>query len=136
MTVTQMVEKSLIQSAFTSAITCYWLGNETVLFLPQVFSNSVPCWVFGAVTGGISSIVNDTLHAFVKYEVPLEEKVGDVASLGLGMLSSGLVFQGILYALDPKLVSQYGLLAGLATGAISEVGASFTYNLLKTNSYI
>ena len=131
----EMIEKSVIQGAITSAITCYWLGNDVILSLPFT-SYEVPCWGVGAVLGVASSLVSDAVHYVVKEEIPLESKVNDMASNALGIVSSGVVFNGVLYALYPALPSQYGVLAGMVSGAIAEYGASFTYNLLKSYSVL
>lgn len=128
-----MIEKGVIQSAVTSGAVCYWMGCGTSALTNYGFLKS---WQVGALAGAISSVTSDALHYLVKEETHLADKVNDMASMGLSVVSSGLVFNSALYILQPNMPNGYGLLAGMVTGAVSEYASSFVYNLLKSYSVL
>ena len=135
MTVLSIVEKSLIQAVVTSAITSYAIGDYAVISVPWT-NYSFSAWQTGAIVGASSSLLSDSLHYIVKKEIPLHDKVNDMASMGLGIVSSGLAFNGALYLMYQDLPEQYGLLKGMVSGAVAEYSSSFIYNLLKSYSFI
>ena len=128
-----MIEKGAIQSAITSASVSYYMSGARAL-VPMF--GYVQAWQIGALAGFASSLVSDGLHYLVKEELHLADKVNDIGAMGLGLVSSGFVFNGVLYLLYNRLPQDYGILAGMVTGAVTEYATSFLYNLLKSYSVL
>ena len=123
-------EKSIIHGA-TSAVGSIIVGGyKTQLILPFT-SQRCPLWCAGGLAGVATSIINDIIHAYVLPEIPINKKVKSESAIVLGVGLSGLVFVSSLYALNPALPEEFGFLNSLGVGALSEVVAGYTLDMIR-----
>ena len=121
--------KSGVHGALSALGTVYLFGSRTHFMLP-VLNRASPLWVLGGVSGAISSLASDYIHAFVKNEIPLKEKAQDEASLVISAGVSAATFLLALYCVDRRMVTDFGMTSAIAVAVGAELGSSFLINML------
>lgn len=124
-----LAEKALIQGAITSCATGLYYGTGAVARIPYIGDTRLLYVAFGV--GGITSLVNDYVHKFVKDEVHIKKKAEDQASMLLGAGIGAVAYHISLSVLNPALARDTGMYMNGAIGAGSEIGGSFIYNLIR-----
>ena len=125
-----VLEKAAISSAITGVASMLTTGAK--LKTPIVFlRGNCPLFVFTGLAGAITSVLNDGIHYLIKNEVHISKKAQDEASLYLGALAGAGVYYLVIYAVNPYLARDMGYKTLLATGAVAEIGSSFTYDLIR-----
>ena len=130
MSFTSKAEKSIIHGA-TSAIGAVIVGGYRTRVLIPFFESDCPLWCIGAGAGIITSMANDFIHDYILPDIPVNQKVKSESAMVLGVALSGLIFTGSLYAVNPHLPMEFGVLNALGVGAGAEVVAGYTLDILR-----
>lgn len=123
------VEKSIIQGLTTGIVTGCYYGTNALARVPVV--GSMRLIYVTAIVGGVTSLLNDYVHNFVKDEVHISKKAEDEASLVLGAGLGAVMYNFSLSAINPSLARDTGIWLNSAIGAGSELAGSFVYNLMR-----
>ena len=120
------LEKSVIQGAVTGLATCIYYGSAAQA--RALGMKTRLCYV-GAGVGAVTSLINDFVHSYVKEEVPVRKKAEDQLSMGVGVGVGALVYNYMLFLVNPNLARDTGIVANSIIGGSSEFAGSFLYNL-------
>ena len=131
----EAIEKAGINGLLTGGASAYLFGTGSEIASP-IGAQTLPFPVFAGIVGAGSSLANDAIHILMKDAIPVSKKANDRASLITGLAINGIVFGGLLYAYDPAVLNDFGLLQALAVGAGAEFAGSSSYTYLKENSWL
>jgi hypothetical protein len=125
----QVVEKAALQAVITGGVTALYYGMSAVARVP--YCGDCKLMYVATVVGGVTSLVNDLIHQFVKEEVHIARKAEDQASLLIGAGVGAAIYHLSLTAINPALARDTGLLMNASIGGGSEIAGSFVYNLIR-----
>ena len=130
----EAVEKAGINGLLTGGASAYLFGVSSRISSP--FSQSMPFPIFAGLVGAGGSLIGDGIHIMMKDSIPISKKANDRASSITSAIVSGMAFGGLLYAYDPAVLNDFGMLSAFAVGAGSEFAGSSSYTYLKENSWL
>ena len=96
----------------------------------------MPFPIFAGLVGASGSLIGDGIDIMMKDSIPVSKNANDRASSITSAIVSGMAFGGLLYAYDPKVLNNFGMLSAFGAGALSEFGGSASYTYLKENSWL
>ena len=130
----EAVEKAGINGLLTGGASCYLFGKGSQIATP--FGQNMPFPIFAGLVGAGGSLIGDGIHIMMKDSIPVSKKANDRASAVTSSIISGMAFGGLLYAYNPQILSDFGMLSAFAVGAGSEFAGSASYAYLKENSWL
>lgn len=131
----QAIEKAGINGIVAGATTCALWGQKSAVYVPYI-NSTAPLYALAFGVGAIGSLTGDAVHQFIKSEIHISEKAKDSASMFLGLGINGAMFAGLLYAFDPSVLRDFGVIQAFTLGAGSEFVGSASYGYLKENLYL
>ena len=130
MSFSNFAEKALIHAGVTAASTMIISGSNAQVILPYL-NTKVPIYYVGAIAGAATSVANDLMHSMIMPDVPINKKVRSESAVVLGIALSALIFAGSLYAVNPSLPEEFGMLNTLGVGALGEVISGYTLDIIR-----
>ena len=91
--------------------------------------------VLAGLVGISGSFLGDLAHVFMNDAIPVSKKFNDQASVITGLAINGALFGAFLYAYQPEILNDFGVVQALCVGAGGEVAGSALYTYLKDNQY-
>ena len=131
----EAVEKAGINGLMSGGATAVLFGMGAQIASP-IGNQVIPFPIFAGIVGAGGSVLGDTLHLIMKDAIPVSKKFNDQASLLSGLAVNGVLFAGILYAYQPQVLEDFGMLQALAVGAGAEFAGSASYTYLKENQWL
>ena len=131
----EAVEKAGINGVLTGGASAFLFGTGAQISSP-IGGQTIPFPVFSALVGATGSLVGDAIHLMMKEAIPVSKKANDRASVITGLAINGMLFGGLLYAYDPSILNDFGMLQAFGVGAGAEVLGSAGYTYLKENSWL
>ena len=130
----EAVEKAGINGLLTGGASAYLFGRASQIASP--FGQNMPFPIFAGLVGATGSLIGDGIHIMMKDSIPVSKKANDRASLVTSAIISGLTFGGLLYAYNPAVLNDYGMLQAFVVAAGSEFAGASSYTYLKENSWL
>ena len=124
-----VLEKAAIQALITGGATGLYYGMNAMARIPYLGDTKLMYVATGV--GGVTSLINDLVHKFVKEEVHIARKAEDQASMVIGTGVGAAMYHLSLSIINPSLANDTGLLMNACIGGGSEIAGSFVYNLIK-----
>ena len=131
----EAVEKAGINGILTGCASGFLFGMSSGIASP-IGSQTIPFPVFCGLVGAVGSVAGDALHLIMKDSIPISKKWNDQASIISGMAINGMLFGGLLYAYQPQVLNDFGMLQAFCVGAGAEFAGSAGYTYLKENSWL
>ena len=130
----EAVEKAGINGLLSGGASAYLFGTGSQINSP--FGQAMPFPIFAGLVGATGSLIGDGIHIMMKDSIPVSKKANDRASAVTSAIVSGMAFGGLLYAYNPAVLGDFGMLQAFAVGAGSEFAGSASYTYLKENSWL
>ena len=131
----EAIEKSALNGIATGVAAGGLLGFKSAVGSPFI-RQTIPLPIFAAIVGATGSAIGDGLHIMMKDSIPVSKKFNDRASVVTGAAINGILFGGIIYAYQPAILKDFGMLQAFCVGAGAEVAGSAAYTYLKENSWL
>lgn len=131
----EAIEKAGFNGVATGLASGFLFGMRSQIKSP-IGDQRIPFPVFAGLVGATGSLVGDGLHLVMKDAIPISKKANDKASMVSGLAINGILFGGMLYAYDPRILQDFGMLQALMVGAGAEFAGSSSYTYLKENQWL
>ena len=131
----ETLEKAGINGLISAAATAAYFGTNAVV-VPPFMSNTMPLYAMIFLGGVAASVATDTLHLFMKDEIPISKKSNDRTSVIVGMAVNAVMLAGVLEVVDSGIASSFGRFTALGIGAATEFAAASSYTYLKEKMYL
>lgn len=126
-----MFGKSLVHGGISS-LSVMWLlrGNKNIEMKGFGMNKNIPIMYYALVVGALASIGSDTIHQYVKEEVPQDRKIEDGPSVALAILSATTLY-GLMFACtNPAMIEEFGFGKMVGVATVSELASGYVNNML------
>jgi hypothetical protein len=128
-------EKAGINGIAAAAVATLYYGKNVNVINP-LGNGQMPLYVLAGSVAVLGSIAGDVAHLFMKEAVPISKKSSDRTSLITGAAANGLLFGAFLYAYQPEILDDFGILEACLLGAGAELAGASGYSYLKETEWL
>jgi hypothetical protein len=91
----------------------------------QVFGQVLPLYQITGVAAAVASLFGDIAHSFILPHISKNKRMESAESAVLNIALNAVVYQGLLYVLNPNAIQAIGMKRIWAESAISVAGADY-----------